>query len=443
MPDRPKVLLISYIYPPAPGGGSPRLVRWTAALAEAGFDPIVITVKPIFSRGQDQSLLDQVKNLARIERTASLDPKRFFFLIRNVLRTAPAEPGKNSIPSPAPPAGFFWRIFQALRGWLLVPDEMIGWAPFALARAIQIIRREKPALIITSSSPHSVQLIGLCLKKIFRLPWLADFRDAWSRHPYYFYPTGWHRWLNRRMEQAVMKNADAATFAYGLKNAERAYPEWKEKFYSLHNGFNEKDFQGAQTVAHPGFNLLYLGAFYGTQTPEYFFTALKSLLEKHPEIKPEIKVSLIGQFNPEHREMVRSKQLEETILLKDFIPHREVASWMMGADALLLFLGSELQESMVIPGKVFEYIRSPGWILAMIPEGETAEILRAAGGTLIIPGNDLGQIQAGLLKLYQYWKQNQKPERNLEFVQSKEENQLKREMIKLISSLVRNKFSDQ
>jgi len=438
MIEKPKILLISYIYPPAPGGGNLRLVRWTRALSRAGYEPIVITVKSTFARGQDQSLDDEVKEIARIERTASLDPKRIFFLVKNYLGfLQPNSKEKNDRPpSKSHTPGLAYRIFQALRNWLLIPDEMIGWIPFALARAIRIIRKEKPVLMITSSSPHSVQLVGLLLKKFSRIPWLADFRDAWSRHPYYFYPNRFYRRLNRGMERAVVKNADAITFAYGWKEAKQAYPEEKGKFYSLHNGFNEKDFQGVQPLVHPGFNLLYLGAFYGTQTPEYFFAALKELLAEHPELKNEIKVHLIGLFNPEHREMVRRHQLEEVVLIQDFIPHQEVASWMMAADALLLFLGCEIQESMVIPGKVFEYIRAPGWILAMIPEGETAEILRAAGGSVIVPGNQPEKIQAALLKLHQFWKQGKKPARNQEYVMSKEESRLKREMIKIVSSLI-------
>ncbi len=430
-------MLISYVYPPAPGGGSPRLVRWTRALSQAGYEPIVITVKPTFTRGEDLSLLSEVSGLARIERTSSLDPKRIFYLFQKLARPPkPASKQKElTRETGATAPGFAFRLYSAARNWFLIPDEMIGWAPFAVLRALRIIRKERPALIITSSSPHSVQLIGLILKKIFRIPWLADFRDAWARHPYYLYPTGWHRRLNAKMEAAVIKNADAATWAYGLKDAEKAYPRLKNKFHSLHNGFHEKDFSDAVPLRQPGFNLLYLGAFYGAQTPKFFLAALKSLLQKRPEIGSELRVWMIGQFNPEHIELVKSFGLQDQVTLKEFLPHGEIASWMLSADVLLLFLGADLRDSMVIPGKVFEYIRAPGWILAMIPEGETAEVLRAAGGSLIVPGSQPEKIEAALLELYRLWKQGQKPSRDQAYVSSKEEDQLKREIIKIVSSL--------
>ena len=63
-----KILIISYVYPPAGGGGSPRLVRWTKAIADAGFHPVVLTVKDVFGMGQDRSLLKEVEQTATIEK---------------------------------------------------------------------------------------------------------------------------------------------------------------------------------------------------------------------------------------------------------------------------------------------------------------------------------------------------------------------------------------
>jgi len=437
MEQMPKVLLISYIYPPFGAGGSPRLLRWTRAIAKAGYQPIVLTVKEVFDRANDPGLLQDAQKVARIERTGSLDPKRVLFVLQNALKKNPQVPGSM------PPAGSensnapvrFWGFLQKLRNWLMVPDDIIGWMPFALWRASRIIRKEKPVLIITSSWPHSVQLIGLVLKKIFGLPWLADFRDNWSRHPYYFFPTRLHRWLNALMEKSVVKNADLITLAYGLEGAQKAYPEHFTKFHRLTNGFNEQDFLSVKPADLTGFNLIHLGSFYGAHGPKHFFSALSELAKKRPEIKSELKVWIIGLFYPEHCDLAKQHHIEDLVQFRNFIPHSQTAAWMFGADALLLFLDSDPKEAAVIPGKVFEYIRAPAWVLAMIPEGETAEILRAAGGALIVPGNQPDKIEAALVQLYDLWKQGKKPERNMGYVMTKEENQLGREMIGLIQSL--------
>jgi len=444
MADRKKALLISYIYPPAGGGGSPRLVRWTRAAAQAGFKPIVLTVKEVYERGKDQSLLAQVQSLARIERTESLDPKRMAFLFQTALRrkkNVPSEKVREPEPSPTnSSAGRLWRLIQLLRNWLMVPDDLIGWMPFALCSAWKIIRREKPSLLITSSSPHSVQLIGLVLKKISGLPWLADFRDHWAGHPYYAFPTRLHRRFNAWLEKAVLENADLVTFAYGLKTASRAYPRLQSKFRELSNGFCEQDFQNVQPLPLSGFNLLFLGALYGAHSPQNFFKALQQLREQHPELSSELKVWMVGQFLPFDIALAKELGLSEMVNFKPFLPHSQVFSWMLAADVLVLILQSNLQSSVVVPGKVFEYIRAPKWILGLIPEGETAEILRAAGGALIVPGNQPEQIQAAILELHRRWKQGEKPLRDMSYVMSKEENCLNQQMQNLLASLLEKKI---
>ena len=328
---------------------------------------------------------------------------------------------------------------QKIRAWFMVPDDLVAWLPFALLRARRIIRQERPEVIITSSWPQSVQLIGLALKKIYGIPWMVDFRDHWARHPYYLYPTDWHRRLSGRMERWVVGNADMVTLAYGRKDFAKAYPQWQDKFHELTNGFRESDFTGVQPRAMEGFKLVYLGAFYGAHTPVFFFQALRRLVQSHPEVQSDIKVWMVGQFYPEHFAMAEQQGVADLIKFHTFVPHSEIFSWLIAADVLLLFLGSEDKDSPVVPGKVFEYIRAPGWILAMIPEGETAEILRSSGGSYIVPVIQHDRIAEALFKLYKMWKQGRKPERDLDFVKSKEENNLKCEMSRLVADLARGK----
>jgi len=328
-----------------------------------------------------------------------------------------------------------WRIFSRLRNWLLIPDEYIGWLPFAFLRACRIILREKPALIITSSSPHSVQLAGLALKKIFKIPWLADFRDAWARHPFLAFPTNAHRKLNQVLEKIVVKNAELISTAYGRKNWQDTYPELKSKFHYFPNGYREQDFAQAEKKNLPGFNLLYLGAFYGAQSPEFFFRSLRFALEKHPEIKKELKVWLVGQFNPEHYSLISELELSEWVRVQDYQPHPQAISWMLGAFALLLILAGE-KESFVVPGKVFEYLRSSAWILALLPEGETAEILKKAGGVIICSSGEAEEVAGAIFQLYQFWKENKTPERNWEWVAEFEEKTLQEKFIALVDSLL-------
>ena len=65
--------------------------------------------------------------------------------------------------------------------------------------------------VITTSPPHSTQLIGLKIKKKFPgIKWIADLRDPWTDIYYYnqFYPTFLSKAIDSGFERKVLEKAD-------------------------------------------------------------------------------------------------------------------------------------------------------------------------------------------------------------------------------------------
>ena len=64
--------------------------------------------------------------------------------------------------------------------------------------------------MVTSSPPHSTQLIGHALKKRFPITWIADLRDPWTYIYYYkkMNHTVWAKNIDDRYERAVLEKAD-------------------------------------------------------------------------------------------------------------------------------------------------------------------------------------------------------------------------------------------
>ena len=52
---------------------------------------------------------------------------------------------------------------------MFIPDPRKGWNKYAYKKAVEIIQNEGIKIIITTSPPHSTQLIGLKLKKNLNL----------------------------------------------------------------------------------------------------------------------------------------------------------------------------------------------------------------------------------------------------------------------------------
>src|SRR4029078_3068397 len=68
----------------------------------------------------------------------------------------------------------------------LVPDTSVTWAPNAITAAIRIVRAENIDVVLTTSPPNSINLIGAAVKKATGVKWIADLRDpliADADHP--------------------------------------------------------------------------------------------------------------------------------------------------------------------------------------------------------------------------------------------------------------------
>ncbi len=110
-----------------------------------------------------------------------------------------------------------------------------------MAAAKAILKESKIDCIITTSPPHSTQLIGYKLAQEYNIPWVADFRDPWTDIYYYkqFYPTIFAHRKNLKTEKNVLEKADAVItggpslrdlFASKIKDN-------KEKIKVLTNGY--------------------------------------------------------------------------------------------------------------------------------------------------------------------------------------------------------------
>ena len=64
--------------------------------------------------------------------------------------------------------------------YILFPDAQIGWLPHAILNGLRCIRKMGVRVIFSSYPPASSHLVGLALKRLTGLPWVADFRDCWT-----------------------------------------------------------------------------------------------------------------------------------------------------------------------------------------------------------------------------------------------------------------------
>ena len=155
-----KVLVVTYYWPPSGGAGVQRWLKFSKYLPETGWQPIILTTDPAYAvyPALDASLEKDVPEYIRVHRTTATDWFRFY------------RGDKSKVPS----AGFATnkddslkgKISRFIRGNFFIPDPRKGWNRYAFKKACELIEQEGIKHIITTSPPHSTQLIGLKLKKI-------------------------------------------------------------------------------------------------------------------------------------------------------------------------------------------------------------------------------------------------------------------------------------
>ncbi len=406
-----KVLFIAYLFPPVAGGGVQRSSKFVKYLPHFGWKPIVLTVKEPYDFYTDEELFSEIKENCNIYRTLSIEPMKW---VRKILKRSSKrriEIKKESeikIKKSLKP-----EFLVRLKTYLFIPDNEILWLPFAVWRGWRIIKKEKPSIIYSTSSPYTDHLIALILKKITRLPWLADFRDFWVDRAN-FPANCWRLFIDRKLESKVLKNADHITTSSPLITArfKELYPA--NSYTTITNGYDEDDFSETENLEPPEdeLRITYTGIFNREQDPQKFFSAVNNLIDQNEQFKSKVKLRFIGQLdNPgdfENLNSLKELGLDKYSEIISYQPHQQVIKEMCNSSALLLLVGEYPHSEGVYTGKIFEYVRSKRPIFAVVPSnGVAADLIRNTNSGIVVSHADTDEISKGILKLFNLYLKNE------------------------------------
>ena len=168
-----KVLIISYYWPPAGGPGVQRWLKFAKYLPENGIEPIVYTPKNPSYPIVDYDLLNEVPTNATVINQSILEPYAWAY------RFSKDQSKTISSGIIADESQQTWKekFMLWIRGNLFIPDARVLWVKPSVRFLSNYIQENQIETIITTGPPHSVHLIGLALKKKFKIQWIADFRD--------------------------------------------------------------------------------------------------------------------------------------------------------------------------------------------------------------------------------------------------------------------------
>jgi len=366
-----KILFISYYFPPSGGAGVQRPAKLNKYLREFDIEPIIITVDENLASypGIDNSLLNDIPSDSRIYRTSTAEP---YGIYKKWI-------GKNSIPTAGfaneSNPGLLQKAARFVRGNFFIPDARIGWNKFAFDEACKLIEEEGIKVVVTTSPPHSTQLIGLELKKKFGIKWIADLNDPWTDIYYYkqLFHLPWAHRQNAAFELEVLKEADEViTVSQGFKKLFESKYSRKSGIKLIYNGFDAIDFLDKdENKDTQDFVVTYTGTLADSYNPEAFFDAVKLFNQISPK---HIRLRFVGILAPGVRESIEKLGIEHWVEIIDQVSHKESVNYLFRSDALLLIVPEVENGDGIIPAKLFEYMAARKPIIALC--GKQTDVFR-------------------------------------------------------------------
>jgi glycosyltransferase involved in cell wall biosynthesis len=285
---------------------------------------------------------------------------------------------------------------------MLVPDENVTWNLTAIPAAVRIARAEEIDVVLTTSPPNSVHLVGAAVKRATGSRWVADLRDSLTAHPHRRTERALVRAKEKASEQVarlVARQADAIVAASDAIAAEARALEPKGVVVPILNGADFDDFAGLEYRRDDRFRITHTGSFFGKRDPRPFLQALAdSGLDN-------VVARFVGDFRSSDRDWAAELGLGNRLELHPYVPRRRSLALQRNSDALLLLIPEAGGRGRgVLSGKVFEYLAAERPILAAVPpDGAAAALIEETRAGVVAPPDDVKALGVALRSLYDAW----------------------------------------
>ncbi len=396
-----RVLIITYYWPPMGGSGVQRWLKFTKYLPDFGWEPIVYTPENPSFQLHDNSLQQDIRPDQVVWKHPIWEPHHLFYRVKGKKNLARVNQGdildkKNQ--------SLFEKIGLWVRGNLFIPDPRRFWVGPSVKHLKQRLSAERIDAIVTTGPPHSLHHIGRLLHQRTGIPWLADFRDPWTRWVFLrsFRVSPWAMRIHRQQEKQILQTASAVT------TVSQALREDLEELsgrpvHSLTNGYDEDDFPSAPEAPSTRFLISYIGTLNYLRDPRAFLRALRELCGEHPDFAEQVRVRFVGYLSGVIlKDIENDAVLADRLTIASYVPHEEVLRLLQNSYVQLLLLSAGPETRGILTGKFFEYLASGKRTLALGRKGsEIDQILQRSGAGVLHDPQDADGIKATLLSYYE------------------------------------------
>lgn len=366
-----KVLLITYYWPPAGGPGVQRALYFVKYLRDFGWEPIVYTVDNGEFHNEDHSFEKEIPRGVTVLKKQALEP---YAVYKKLLGKKNNERLKPVVFTEKTNKPVIHNMSVWIRGNFFIPDARMLWIKPSVQYLTAYLKDHPVDAIISTSPPQSVHMIAMKLKENLGIPWIADFRDPWTRVSYYndLKLTKWADRKHKRLERSVLQSADKCV-AVGWKMKADYEEIGGREVEVVTNGFDIHSSEKEKiTYENPSkLSILYLGSLSRKRNPILFWESIAELIKENHIDKSAIEIKFVGNIESSVFESLDELGLNDIYTKQGYVPHEEV--WKFYAQASVLLLIGIPNKPEILPGKFFEYLASQKPIYSIFPEHSDVE----------------------------------------------------------------------
>ena len=397
-----RVLVITYYWPPTGGSGVQRWVKFARYLPSEGWQPVIYTPENPEQLAVDHSLEAEIPEGLEIIKTRITEP---YELYKKFLRSSGHSKEAVEVnPVNAQNKSFAQKAAMWVRGNLFRPDPRCMWINPSVRFLKKYLVEHPVDLIVSTGPPQSMHLIGRKLSLETGIPWIADFRDPWTKIFYFKHLSmtkATERW-HHKMERKVLDDAAAVVAVSPL--VQKEFQEMTQTPVELiTNGFDESDFSSEASESSAGspdrdFTITHTGLFAADGNPTALWETLSEICAEDREFKTRLKIRLVGKTDVQIISAIKEAGLEESLIDMGYQPHNAAVEQQRKASVLILPLRKEPEYKAVLPGKLFEYLASQRPILGIgQPDGAMAMILNDTKTGVTVDWEDKDSLKSFIL----------------------------------------------
>ena len=363
-----KVLIITYYWPPAGGPGVQRWLKFVKYLPDFGIQPVVYCPENPNYPTLDSSMVSEVNTGLTVLKTPISEPYKWAQLFSK----SKTNHLSKGLISNQKKQSILEKLLLFIRGNFFIPDARVSWVRPSVSFLSDYITTYQIDTIITTGPPHSLHLIGLKLKQLHPLKWIADFRDPWTQ-------IGYHKKLklssfakkkHHALEREVLNGADDLVVT-SLQTKQLFSELTNTPIAVITNGF---DFEiSNRRSLDSKFSLSHIGSLLEGRNPQILWKVLSDLVKESEAFSSAFQLNLIGSVSSNVLDSICSFGLENHIHNHGYVSHKEALEFQKNSQMLLLIEEDSKETEYIIPGKLFEYMASKRPIIAIGPNTSDIE----------------------------------------------------------------------